>query len=68
MSRRIDHDKVTRRLRGEAADKPEHGARKDSARVLSRSRPSVDEMFADVQEARARRAAKDAPHGADDER
>jgi len=56
MSRRIDHDKV----RAEADLKPKRTVVRDSKRdavvISARSRPSVDEMVADVARARAREA------------
>jgi hypothetical protein len=55
----MDHDKVARGRRGEADSRPKKAtgvARRDAASIAARSRPTVDEMVADVM------AARDAQH------
>lgn len=58
MARRFDHDKVTQAIRGAMDSKPRRAtgvARRDAATIAARSRPTVDEMVADIS------AARDAP-------
>jgi hypothetical protein len=55
MARRFDHDKVTQTIRGARDSKPRRTtgvARRDAASIAARSRPTVDEMVADVMAAR----------------
>ena len=55
MARRMDHDKVARARRAEVDSRPKKAtgaARRDSACIAARSRPTVDEMVADVVAAR----------------
>jgi hypothetical protein len=53
MGRKIDHEKMRRTKQGEAAQRIRGSVRKarnDSSKMAARSRPSVEEMFDDVQE------------------
>jgi hypothetical protein len=65
MGQRLDQQKLNRRRAGECADAPSRwrgsvrDARRDSARTQARARPTVDEMFEDVQELLSRRTGDD---------
>jgi hypothetical protein len=65
MGQRLDQQKLNRRRAGERSDSHSRwrgavkAARRDSARTQARERPTVDEMFDDVQALLSRRTGDD---------